>query len=83
MPTRVQRSNDVLEIGYLPPVDELLSGVNTVLINGSTYAENDVSTLNVIFSMSHNTLTALFVVNRGVHYLREGKGSSVTGSLES
>jgi hypothetical protein len=38
-----------------------------MLIMKSTYAENNVSTLNVIFTVAYDTLAALFVVNRGVH----------------
>jgi hypothetical protein len=46
-----------------------------MLIINPAYAINDVSALNVIFSMSQDTLTALFEVSRGVHDIpgvREG-----------
>ena len=39
--------------------------------NGSTYKENNVSPMNVIFSMAHDTLAAQFVVTRGVHDIQE------------
>jgi hypothetical protein len=43
---------------------------NTALKMKTTYAENDVSPMNVIFSVAYDTLAALFGVNRGVHDLQ-------------
>jgi len=53
-----------------------------MLTMGSTYTENDVPAMNVIFSMAYDALVALLVVNEEIHIAKDND-SRVTWSWGS